>query len=77
MPIFEFKCINTDCNKYNKIKEILVMKKDEEVQFCENCVVKMKRYISTSNFHLKGGGWCKEGYGNKKPTMADGPKFSK
>ena len=36
----------------------------------------MTRMISVGSFHLKGGGWYKDGYGHKKPKPSEPPKTS-
>jgi putative FmdB family regulatory protein len=53
MPIFEFKCM--DCEKY---MEMLVMKKEEEVEMvCSHCGSgNLERILSTTNHTVTGGG---------------------
>jgi len=56
MPIYEYSCKECKTNK-------------EELQSytapapkCEKCKKDMKKIISQMDFHLKGGGWYKDGY---------------
>jgi len=57
MPIYEYQCINTNCNHkfeaFQKISEV-------QIEYCPHCNDKsLKKLISTSSFILKGGGWYK------------------
>ena len=77
MPIYEYKCekcghefeemlhfserdvpINTPCP--NRIFD-----RNQEPQ-CFDCDGKIHLKMSLGSFHLKGGGWYKDGYGDKK-----------
>lgn len=53
MPIFEFKCMK--CSEY---LEVLVMKKDEEVEMkCTQCGSNdLERILSSTNYAMTGGG---------------------
>jgi putative FmdB family regulatory protein len=60
MPIYEYICEN--CKE-----ELEVIQKisDEPLTECPSCKNKsLKKKTSMSAFHLKGGGWYKDGYGN-------------
>lgn len=63
MPIYEYICEN--CNE-----ELEVIQKvaDKPISLCPSCNQQgLKKKTSMSAFHLKGGGWYKDGYGNGKP----------
>lgn len=59
MPIYEYKC--EDCEN---VQEVLQKMIDQFYNGnCEKCGGKhWQRVISMSDFHLKGGGWYKDGY---------------
>lgn len=60
MPIYEFKCM--DCDQY---LEILVMKKEDEVELvCSHCGSgNLERILSTTSHTMTGGGAGKAGSG--------------
>jgi len=61
MPIYEYEC--PEC----KIIEAILQKgyRKKEVK-CATCGIKMKKIISNTTFHLKGGGWAEDGYYENK-----------
>lgn len=59
MPVYNYKC--KVCGKEHESFEKMDTKKIKCT--CGNDADKVP---SLSNFHLKGGGWYKDGYGNKK-----------
>ena len=66
MPIYEYGC--AECGY-----EFEEMQKFSEppLQDCPQCEQPAAhRKISISAFHLKGGGWYKDGYGNNKPESS-------
>ena len=78
MPIYTYKC-----NICGYIDEILVTveKRDKKI-LCDQdwwqtlttgCEGVMKRNADAPSFHLKGGGWCKDGYA-KKPSKQENKK---
>ncbi len=74
MPIYEYVC--QSCGK-----EFEEMQRFSDTPL-EQCLCEEKapvqRKVSKSAFHLKGGGWYKDGYGNSKPDSSDeGNKDSK
>jgi putative FmdB family regulatory protein len=76
MPIYEYQC--SECEH---IEEVLQKSTDGFFYLgegCPNCGSKgeMTRMISVGSFHLKGGGWYKDGYGHKKPKPPEPPKTS-
>lgn len=61
MPVYEYECPN--CKKTLELTQSL---SDRTVPDCDSgCNVKMERVLSKSSFHLKGGGWYKDGYSKK------------
>ena len=56
MPMYEYVC--TPCKEE---KEEL-QGYDDPAPKCKKCGKLMKRKISQTSFHLKGGGWYKDGY---------------
>lgn len=62
MAVYEYEC--EDCGnvteKHCKINERLLL------TLCPECGKMACIIPSVSSFHLKGGNWAKEGYGNKK-----------
>lgn len=68
MPVYEYSCEKCDTT-HAIMKPIAQAGADEYCALCKN---KMKKLISKSSFHLKGGGvgWEKDSYsgGNCKPN---------
>lgn len=62
MPIFEFKCRNC---KTLKEKTYKYNEKPRGI-ICSKCGDIAPIIPSLGNFHLVGGGWADENYGNKK-----------
>ena len=62
MPIYEYSC--HECgNDFEEIQKF----SDPPIKLCPSCgSLEAKRKVSVSAFHLKGGGWYKDGYGDKK-----------
>jgi putative FmdB family regulatory protein len=63
MPIYEYEC--TDCGR---VDEIVQKISDKPLTQCRHCSGKLRKLISQSAFHLKGGGWYADHYGNKPGT---------
>ena len=57
MPIYEYKC--KKCKKMFELLKPIGFKGKVYCPVCENEAIKV---ISLSSFHLKGGGWYKDGY---------------
>jgi len=57
MPVYEFEC--EKCGK--TITKQLSILDETKVVDCE-CGGSAKKVISLASFHLKGGGWYKDGY---------------
>jgi len=64
MPIYEYKC--EDCG--HEFEEMLHFSEREDPinEPCLTCKGKVHLKMSLGSFHLKGGGWYKDGYGDKK-----------
>ena len=73
MPIYEYKCEN--CG--HEFEEMLhFSERDDPLNTpCSfpTCGGKVHLKMSLGSFHLKGGGWYKDGYGTKKPESKPSP----
>lgn len=67
MPIYEYAC-----EKCQMSEEILQKFGDPTPDTCPKCQAKgtLKKVVTTSSFHLKGGGWYKDLYASNKPSDA-------
>lgn len=64
MPIYEYLC--EGCGHQ---LEMLQSAAESPLQRCPNCNEDtLLRVISGAAFHLKGGGWYKDGYASAKPA---------
>lgn len=70
MPVYEYECPTCE-----KVFEVQQRMSDAPLTACPDCSGKVKKIVSMSSFHLKGGGWYSDGYGSKAP--ADGEKTEK
>lgn len=59
MPIYEYEC--KDCGH---VLEAWQNASDPPLDTCPSCSGCLQKIISMSAFHLKGGGWYADGYGN-------------
>jgi putative FmdB family regulatory protein len=59
MPIYEYECL-----KCQKVTEAIQKFSDAPLSVCPRCSGEMKKLVSSSSFHLKGGGWYADGYSN-------------
>ncbi len=57
MPIYEY-----ECEACHEVVETWQSMSDEPLSTCKECGGSMKKIISQSAFHLKGGGWYADGY---------------
>jgi len=57
MPIYEYQCDN--CKQVTEAWQSLA---EEPLTTCQTCSGSLKKLISMSSFHLKGGGWYADGY---------------
>lgn len=60
MPIYEYQCDN--CQQVTEAWQGLA---EEPLTTCQSCAGPLKKLISMSSFHLKGGGWYADGYSSK------------
>lgn len=57
MPIYEYEC--QDCQN---VLEVIQRISEEPLSHCPDCSGTLKKMVSMSAFHLKGGGWYADGY---------------
>jgi putative FmdB family regulatory protein len=69
MPIYEYRC-----NSCGREFEIVQGITEPEVKTCKFCQGPIRKLISLSTFHLKGGGWYVTDYGGKKAPSSEGTK---
>ena len=60
MPIYEYECPACE-----KVLEVQQRMSDDPLSTCPDCGGKVKKLVSMSSFHLKGGGWYSDGYSSK------------
>jgi putative FmdB family regulatory protein len=65
MPVYEFEC--QSCEEVHEIWQSL---SEAPASACPSCRGPLKKIISKSSFHLKGGGWFADGYSNKPAGKA-------
>jgi len=66
MPIYEYKC-----DLCNGLWEEIQKFSDPVITVCKSCEKEggvHKLVAGQLSFHLKGGGWYKDGYGKSNPT---------
>lgn len=74
MPIYEYFC--EKCHA----KEEILQKFDEAApEYCPQCNAKgsLKKVVTSSSFHLKGGGWYKDLYASNKPKPSSSEETKK
>lgn len=57
MPIYAYEC--TKCGEQ---AEYIQKISDAPMKKCESCGGKLSKLMTAASFHLKGGGWYKDGY---------------
>lgn len=65
MPVYEY-----ECEACHKIVEMWQSMSDAPLATCPECTGSVKKIISQSAFHLKGGGWYADGYNSPKEKVA-------
>jgi len=62
MPMYEYQCdgCNSDVEYIQKFS-------DPPMTKCEDCGGRLTKLLSAPSFHLTGGGWYADGYGDAKP----------
>lgn len=63
MPIYEYEC--TECGL---VDEVVQRMNDKPLTKCRKCSGTVRKLISHSSFHLRGGGWYADSYGAKSGT---------
>jgi putative FmdB family regulatory protein len=69
MPIYEYKC-----KKCGKEFEVFQSISAAETKVCKFCKGPIRKLISRTTFHLKGGGWYVTDYGGKKAPACEESK---
>ncbi len=64
MPIYAYRCQSCGADA-----EFIQKFSDPPMTVCERCHGTLERAVTAAAFHLKGGGWYKDGYASAK---ADG-----
>jgi putative FmdB family regulatory protein len=57
MPIYEYECLSC-----KEIVEKIQKFSEAPLTSCPHCAGELKKLVSSSSFHLKGGGWYADGY---------------
>lgn len=67
MPIYEYSCA-----KCHEREEVMQKFNEAAPELCSHCGAKntLSKIVSSSAFHLKGGGWYKDLYASKKTDNA-------
>ena len=69
MPVYEYKC-----DSCGREFELFQKMSDPELKTCKFCQGPVRKQISLTTFHLKGGGWYVTDYGGKKAPAAESEK---
>jgi putative FmdB family regulatory protein len=73
MPTYEYQC--QACGHQLEAFQRMA---DEPLKECPACnQLKLERLISAAAFHLKGGGWYKDGYGSSSPGRTDNQRIDR
>jgi putative FmdB family regulatory protein len=67
MPLYAYRC--SACGSE---EEHIERFSDPPKATCDACGGALARLLTPAAFHLKGGGWYKDGYASAKPTGASG-----
>jgi putative FmdB family regulatory protein len=65
MPIYAYQC-----NACGAQEEHIQRFSDPPMTTCESCGGALEKLLSAAAFHLKGGGWYKDGYASVKPAAS-------
>jgi len=66
MPIYAYRCASCGADA-----EYIQKFDDPPMTVCETCGGPLARAVTAAAFHLKGGGWYKDGYASAKADAAD------
>jgi putative FmdB family regulatory protein len=66
MPIYAYRC-----SKCGADTEYIQKFSDPPMSVCEACGGPLARAVTAAAFHLKGGGWYKDGYASAKAEGGD------
>lgn len=66
MPIYAYRCSNCGATE-----EYIQKFDDPPMTVCEACGGPLARAVTAAAFHLKGGGWYKDGYSSSKSDGGD------
>lgn len=69
MPIYAYRCLQCGAEP-----EFIHKMSDPPPTVCETCSGELVRKVTAAAFHLKGGGWYKDGYASAKPEGGDKPE---
>ncbi|MGI6657218.1 MAG: FmdB family zinc ribbon protein [Desulfobulbus sp.] len=67
MPVYEYEC--KQCEQIFEVQQRIT---DAPITTCPECGGEVRKLISMSSFHLKGGGWYTDGYSADAPPCAGG-----
>ncbi len=62
MPLYEYRC-----DACGDTIEVIQKFSDRPLHKCPKCSGRLRKLISRTSFHLKGGGWYVHDYGGSKP----------
>ena len=65
MPIYVY-----ECQSCHATEEHMQRMSDPPMTECQACGGELRKQITPAAFHLKGGGWYKDGYASSKPGGA-------
>lgn len=69
MPIYEYECA-----RCGKMMDVLQKISDPPLAHCQFCGGSVRKVMSQTTFHLKGGGWYVTDYGGSKaPSSSFSP----
>ncbi|MFW2331702.1 MAG: FmdB family zinc ribbon protein [Nitrospinota bacterium] len=74
MPIYEYKC--EKCGEIIEVNQSISAKPLKIHTQKQNCDGPLRKLFSPNAFHLKGGGWFKDGYSMPQPSKSNGSKSS-
>ncbi len=71
MPVYEYEC--PACEKVIEVQQRI---SDDPLSTCPECGGEVKKLVSMSSFHLKGGGWYSDGYSSASNGNGNGSNGS-